>query len=189
MNIDGGQLQELRRELDRRGYGDDVTWSEGCEPPTNADDFAREAVFVICNSGMNHRIAGPIFDRVMVALEEGRSARTEFGHPGKTAAIDDIWKRRGYIFDRWMTEPATVEQQLEFCVGLPWIGPITKFHLAKNFGVQVAKPDVHLQRLANAHGCTAQALCERLARETGLKVATVDVILWRACATGLLAAA
>lgn len=56
--------------------------------------------------------------------------------------------------------------------------------MAKNFGAQVAKPDVHLQRLADREGVTAQELCERLAAETGWKVSTVDTLLWRAAATG-----
>lgn len=78
------------------------------------------------------------------------------------------------------------DDKLAFCESLPWIGGITKYHLAKNFGADVAKPDVHLKRLADAAGCTAQALCDRLARETGYRVGTVDVVLWRACAIGLV---
>jgi hypothetical protein len=31
---------------------------------------------------------------------------------------------------------------------LPYIGPVTCYHLAKNIGLQVAKPDHHLTRLA-----------------------------------------
>jgi len=76
--------------------------------------------------------------------------------------------------------------KVEFCASLPWIGNITKYHLAKNFGADVAKPDVHLQRLADREGTTAQALCERLAKATGYRAATVDVLLWRACANGII---
>ena len=42
-----------------------------------------------------------------------------------------------------------------------------------------------LQRLADREGVTAQQLCERLSRQTGYKIATVDVLLWRACANGV----
>lgn len=105
-----------------------------------------------------------------------------FKHPGKADAIWAIWQDRQRLFEGYMAAP----DKLEFCGGLPWIGGITKYHLAKNFGAQVAKPDVHLQRLADAEGVTPQQLCERLAVETGYKVPTVDVVLWRACATGLV---
>jgi hypothetical protein len=78
------------------------------------------------------------------------------------------------------------EDKLAFCETLPWIGGITKYHLAKSYGLDFAKPDVHLQRLADLEGVTAQELCARLAPELGWKVRTVDLVIWRACATGIL---
>ena len=59
-------------------------------------------------------------------------------------------------------------------------------HLAKNCGLNLAKPDRHLEKLAARAGVTTQALCDRLAAETGYRAATIDTILWRACATGAL---
>lgn len=75
---------------------------------------------------------------------------------------------------------------IAFYATLPWIGSVTKFHLAKNLGADVAKPDVHLVRLAVSNRETAQGLCERLAKETGYRAATIDLILWRACADGII---
>ena len=72
------------------------------------------------------------------------------------------------------------------CASLPWIGDITKYHLAKNLGANVAKPDRWLVRLADAEKTTVDQLCRRLAIATGDRVATVDVVLWRACAVGVL---
>ena len=100
----------------------------------------------------------------------------------KARAIDDIWARREEYFAGFLA----AADPLEYCASIPWVGPITKYHLAKNFGAQVAKPDVHLQRLAALEDTTPQALCERLAQESGFKVATVDVLLWRACAVGII---
>lgn len=160
----------------------DIAWSENIVPPTDADDFASEAIFVICNSGMKNTIARRIFEKVMAAIEDGQPARTAFGHPGKAAAIDEIWSRRRDLLASYLAAP----DKVEFCASLPWIGGITKYHLAKNFGAQVAKPDVHLQRLADREGTTAQALCERLSASSGYRVATVDVLLWRACANGII---
>ena len=82
--------------------------------------------------------------------------------------------------------PTRDQALLDFCDSLPWIGGITKYHLAKNFGAQVAKPDVHLVRLAEREGCAPQQLCERLAAATGWRVITVDTLLWRACANGFI---
>jgi hypothetical protein len=161
---------------------EDIEWSENIEPPTSADDFAREATFVICNSGMKNTVAVGIFNRVMKAIDAGYSASKAFGHAGKTTAIDAIWKDRHRLYELYMVAP----DKLASCEALPFIGGITKYHLAKNFGADVAKPDVHLQRLADREGCTAQTLCDRLAALTGYRAATVDVVLWRACANGVI---
>lgn len=161
---------------------DDIEWSENIQPPADADDFASEAIFVICNSGMKNTVARGIFARVMAAINAGGSAHEGFGHAGKATAIDDIWSRRHELLRAYLA----AHDKVEFCASLPWIGKITKYHLAKNFGAQVAKPDVHLKRLADREGVTAQTLCERLAASSGYRIATVDVLLWRACSNGII---
>ena len=173
---------DLLRAVRAAGYGGDVDWAENACEPVDADEFAREAIFVICNSGMRFAVAQGIFNRVMVALESGSTADTVFGHKGKCGAIDHIWAERGSLFDKYRAAP----DKLAFCESLPWIGCITKYHLAKNFGADVAKPDVHLQRLAEHEGTTPQKLCADLAAATGFRVNTVDVVLWRACAIGVI---
>lgn len=161
---------------------EDIEWSENLTPPNDAEDFALEAIFVICNSGMKNTIARKIFERITAAIQQDESAGTVFGHKGKAAAIDEIWRRRDALLDDYLK----AADKIAFCETLPWIGGITKYHLAKNFGANVAKPDVHLQRLANREGCSPQELCERLAAATGYRAATIDVVLWRACANGVL---
>lgn len=180
--LSGEDIRHLVAALDQSGYGDDVSWSETIQPPATPAEFAQEAIFVICNSGMKHTVATGIFDRVMKAIRAGKPAGEAFGHVGKTNAIDYIWLHQEKLFHEFLM----AENQVDYCASLPWIGGITKYHLAKNFGVDCAKPDVHLQRLADAHGETVDGLCQRLAKQTGYRVATVDVILWRACAIGLI---
>lgn len=175
-------FNSIREKVAAAGYALDVEWAENVSAPLTATDFATEAIFVICNSGMKHTVAEKIYRRVMRALDAGNSARTAFGHVGKADAIDYIWENKRDLFTAFRKS----NDHLEFCGSLPWIGKITKYHLAKNFGIDVAKPDVHLQRLADHYGTTPQLLCEKLADETGLRVNTVDVVLWRACAIGVL---
>lgn len=173
------KLETLLREV---GYGPSIDWSETIAPPSDADSFAAEAIFVVCNSGFRNAVAVPIFERCMAALREGRSAADEFGHEGKHAAIDRIWAEREALFAAYKLAP----DQLEFLQQLPWIGPVTAFHLQKNLGGDHAKPDVHMERLARRDRTTTHKLCRRLAKLTGYRVATVDSVLWRACETGLL---
>lgn len=160
----------------------DIAWSESLCPPPDAETFALEVIFVICNSGMKNTVARGIYDRCTKAVAAGKSSGTVFGHKGKASAIDLIWRDRERLFRDYLA----AADKLDFCRRLPWIGPITCYHVAKNFGADVSKPDVHLQRLADQHGCTAQELCADLARQTGYRTATVDTLIWRACANGII---
>lgn len=181
--MDLATFEQVIVDLRALGFADaDIHWSENAGPPENAEHFASEAIFVICNSGMQNDIARAIFAKVMPALRAGRSAFDAFKHPGKAKAIDQIWAKRESYFTRYMA----ATDKVRFCESLPFIGQITKYHLAKNFGADVAKPDVHLQRLAERYDTTAQKLCEHLAGLSGLKARTVDLLLWRACANGVI---
>ena len=175
-------FRKIEKAVRKAGYGKAIKRSENMQPPANADQFAAEAIYVLANSGFSNRIAVPIFEQCMLALREGHSTKTVFGHPGKSSAMDYIWSRRRRLFRAYLK----ADDKIAFCATLPWIGPVTRFHLAKNCGADVAKPDVHLNRLAEAEGTTAQLLCERLARKTGYRAATIDLILWRACADGII---
>lgn len=185
--IDGQEFQRILAAVKAAGHGDDIEWSESIEPPDSAVEFASEAIFVIANSGMHHRAGRSIYLKSMAQLRAGEPVWDVFKHPGKVAAIEEIWRNREELYlDYLVWSAAGPEKELEFCARLPWIGGITKYHLAKNFGANVAKPDRHLQRLADREGITPQALCDRLAAESGLRAATVDVVLWRACAIGII---
>jgi hypothetical protein len=131
---------------------------------------------------MRVTVAAPIAERCITALMAGNSATTVFGHPGKAPAIDAIWAQREKLYSRYCAE----NDKVEVLADLPWIGPVTKHHLAKNLGIDTAKPDVHMERLARRERTTTLKLCRRLARQTGYRVATIDSVLWRACADGLV---
>ena len=160
----------------------DIAWAESIQEPTDAVEFARETIFVIANSGMRFTVAQGIFRRVMARLEAGGSAHEAFGHKGKAGAMDRIWAEREPLLAGFLA----AEDRLAYCVGIPWIGDVTKYHLAKNFGVDVVKPDIHLVRLSRAFGTDPDGICRRIAEATGWRLATVDTLLWRACATGVL---
>lgn len=176
------RFRRIEATLREAGYGAAIDWSETIPTPADADAFAAEAIYVIINSGFKNAIAKPIFDRCIAALRAGLSSATEFGHPGKQSAIDQIWSDRAEIFTAYQANP----DKLAYLGSLPWVGPVTRFHLEKNLGGGYAKPDVHLERLARREMTDTHKLCARLARETGYRVATIDTVLWRACADGLL---
>lgn len=172
----------IRKVIAAEGYASEIEWAQSVLPPTDAETFAGEAIWVICCSGMKEQVARLIQDRVWAALRARRPVFTGFKHKGKAAAIDDIWERRNW----WFAEFLKASDKVEFCGTLPWIGTITKWHLAKNLGVDCAKPDRHLERIAAACHTTPHDLCARLAAETGDRIATVDLVLWRAANLGVI---
>lgn len=173
---------ELRAAITDLGYGHDIEWAQTVAQPTNAEQFATEFAFVVCNSGMKAQIARVIFEKVMGAISRSEHPSTVFKHVGKAGAIWGVWTERRDWFDRYLA----AGDKVEFLGTMPWIGDITKWHLAKNFGVDVAKPDRHLVRVAAAYGKSPQVLCEELATATGDRIGTVDVVIWRACNVGVI---
>lgn len=176
------RFRRLEAALRRRGYGPTIEWSENIQPPNDADDFAERTIYVILNSGFRNSVAEPIYHRCIAALRRGDSATAEFRHPGKAPAIDTIWNEREFVFQQYRqsAEPIAFLEQIR------WIGPVTALHLGKNLGLQHAKPDVHMERLARRDKTTTAKLCARLALATGYRVATIDTMLWKACESGLL---
>lgn len=172
------KFRDIEAMVREAGYGASIEWSENVTDPISAEAFAEQATYVICNSGMRNSVARPIFERCMTALSTVGSCKAVFGHPGKAAAIDAIWANRAVNFAAYVM----ADDPLANLAKLPYIGNITKYHLGRNLGADFAKPDVHLNRLAQAEGVDAQVLCVRLAVESGYRVGTVDLILWRACA-------
>lgn len=181
--------QDLREKIIEMGYGEEVAWAQALEGPVSAEDLWREYAWVVINAGMKNQIAQKIWDKVRPVVEGGGSAHNVFGHKAKAEAIDVGWAYRDLRFvelSRMRGDPTcSINTVLAWCEELPWVGPVTSFHLAKNLGFDIAKPDRWLVRVALAAAEPVQALCERLSRESGDRVATVDLVIWRACNLGL----
>ena len=176
------RFRRLEQAICEAGYAEDISWSEALGPPEDAEAFGRAAAYVIINSGMKNEVAELIYAKCLKAIERGRSVTKVYGHYAKARAIDAIWQNRLRHFGTFVA----TDDKLAFCHALPWIGPVTQYHLAKDLGVDVAKPDVHLARLAVRDRTTVERMCKRLSKQSGYRVATIDTILWRACATGIL---
>lgn len=171
------RFRRLEAAVIRAGFLANIQWTENLRAPADADEFARAAIYVIANSGMKNSVAAPIYDRCIGALESARKIRRVFGHPGKAKAMETIWRKRRELFERYLV----TKDRLQFCASLPWIGPVTKFHLSRDLGADVAKPDVHLLRLARRDRTSVERMCRRLALQSGYRIGTVDILLWRAC--------
>lgn len=156
-------------------------------------EFLRESAWVILCSGFRESVVRKIFDYVSLCFcdwesassisESGplcvKSALRAFRNEPKLRAIRDIAclvQRDGFS----TIKAAVIADPIGELRHLPYIGPITVWHLAKNLGLNVAKPDRHLVRLANHLGFQSAAqLCTAVAEASSEQTNVVDLILWR----------
>jgi hypothetical protein len=156
-------------------------------------DFLREAAWVIFCSGFRERTLRIYFsylslsfcdwESAAVIAEHAEACRTAalagFNNGRKVNAVIEIARR--VVRDGFPTLKNNIlNQPIEVLQTLPHIGPVTVYHLAKNLGLPVAKPDRHLQRLAAALSyADAHLLCKDISDITGDPPHVVDLIFWR----------
>jgi hypothetical protein len=156
-------------------------------------DLLREAAWVILCSGFRERIVRRVFDHISLCFCDWESAsaildadpicRTaamaSFRNPTKLRAIVAAARHvneKGFA----AFKQAVLAAPLFELQHLPHIGPVTVWHLAKNLGLDVAKPDRHLTRVSLTFGFDdADHFCTTLAKVIGERPKVVDLIVWR----------
>ena len=178
------------------GFGSEIVWQRSrSEARLTEAVLLREIAWVALSAGMREAIVRSKFPAITKCFFNWESASRiaaakaacvesackHFGHKPKIEAIAEaarIIHVKGFdaLQQEIIHDPLSTLQQF------PYIGPVTKYHVAKNLGIAVAKPDRHLARIASACGYVdAQALCEDISRFIGDPVDVVDVVLWRFC--------
>jgi hypothetical protein len=185
------KAEQLLRE---NGFSGEIDWCEN-RPSLNQmvdSDILREYAWVVFNSGMSNAVIEAKWQDICKAfrffnlkliLEEQDAVLSDalniFGHYKKVNAIiqfcKKLWKE-SFAFKQQVSEDPLVT-----LAELPFIGNKTKYHLARNLGFDFVKPDRHLQRLADQYCMTPFKLCNLIHKETGRRLGTIDVILWRFC--------
>jgi hypothetical protein len=173
-------------------------------PVLNAREFAEECIYVILAGGFRQKIAKKKFGEIMNFINSGGEILEEnllkiFGNANKIRAIVKIWNGRENFRDGFY-KLKTDDEKLNYLGKLPHIGEITKNHLARNLGISIVKYDVWIQRLAIALGKAnlqegfplsedVKILCDKMfgkiEKATGLNKGYIDVVLWKACQTGI----
>jgi hypothetical protein len=183
-----------RQTVINKGFAPEINWQESRSLSVLSEsEFLEEAAWVILNTGMREGIVRRYFPKISIAFLNWVSAeeivrnRTSceaeavkiFNHPRKIDAIGSICEKVAYTGFDIFRENIRVGG-VDFLQTLDFIGPITKYHLAKNVGLDVVKPDRHLVRLTEAANFkNPRDLCQTIAEITGDKISVVDVILWR----------
>lgn len=108
-----------------------------------------------------------------------REALLYFNNPRK---IDAIIQIANHVYERgfYKVKEAIRREDIDYIIKLPYMGPATSYHFAKNIGLEVVKPDRHLKRVAKVTGYSSpHALCSDIAEVTGEKISVVDLVIWR----------
>lgn len=166
---------------------DSISYDEICER-----EFLNEAAWVILNSGMRESIIRKIYPSISEAFchwdipellkNEPRCKKKALGAFNNIKKIEAIFFIAKDIQARGINQVKSdiKSQGIAKIQDYPFMGKATSFHFAKNIGIETAKPDRHLLRIARAAGyCSPELLCQEIAYETGEKVSVVDLIFWR----------
>ena len=185
---------EAKEFMIASGFSGELLWQEGISFEDIAEsDFLREAAWVILCSGFRESILRKMFSGVSLCFCDWESAAaiTENAHVCKLTAMDIFRNQRkidaiielaSTVVDLGFSElkERIAIDPIPQLQALPYIGPITSWHLAKNLGFNVANPDRHLASLAKTLGfLNAHCLCSELASATGDTDAVIDLVLWR----------
>lgn len=151
----------------------------------SADEFARQAAYVVLAGGFSQKTAKKIHVLIMAALKKSEPLGGLFKNRNKTNAIRKIWDNREKFRDGYYRCEG-LENKLAYLASLPHIGKITANHLARNLGEDIVKYDVWIVRLGEKFPGGPDAMFAHLVKETGLPRGYIDVVLWKGMQKGLI---
>ena len=177
-------------------HGQDLDWLQHPKRPTTAEKMSEHIIYTQMGSFWKETNVGKYFPKVMAALRAGTPVRQVFKNKRKAKAIEFAWRNRDRLFAELKTFPTSFNAPcyevtkadldlVEWCDKIPYLGEKTKFLAAREFGANVPKPDIWMERFAAYSGEEVLSMCKRLARATGDRIAVVDLVLWYAGSRGL----
>lgn len=176
------------------GLMPEIEWQRSrCFHTFSESDLLREAAWVILCSGFREAIVRKVFNHISLSFCDWESSRAIVATaPACRLAAEAVFRNdqklkaivgtAHYInqtgFDgfkqRILKDPIPELQRL------PYIGPVTVWHLAKNLGFNAVKPDRHLVRLCDWLAYDdPRSLCSWIAAKTETPIGVVDIVLWR----------
>lgn len=189
-----GLFRTAEHKVQAAGFAWEIEWQrERCLKPFTESDLLREAAWVILCSGFREANVRKVFDYISLCFCDWESAaeitrnRTvciatassrfrNFRKIDAIAQVADLVTETGFDQFRRQIRADPIKRLQE----LPFIGPVTSWHLAKNLGLDVAKNDRHLARIAASLGYNdAHDLCGDVSDATGQLISVIDVVLWR----------
>lgn len=176
------------------GFGSEISWQQSTNLENLTEsDFLREHAWVTLASGMNERVIRKVFPKISecffnwgsaqkIVENESKCRHQALNSFGNTNKINAIISASHIVYSKGFGQikSSIVDDLLQTIREFPFMGPKTSYHLAKNIGLQVAKPDRHLTRLAEEAGYEdVQSFCSDISSHTGDTIPVVDIVLWR----------
>ena len=174
------------------------------------EEFAYEVFYVICVAGFKQDYAKKMCNNIINLIQSKNGLiniedlNSIYGNKNKVKSIFNIWQNRE-SYQKKFYELENIGDKVNYLGTLPYVGNITKYHLARNLGLNFVKYDIWIQRLGVAlygnenlvnlvnnskllpeikEAC--DTMFENLHKLTLEKVGFIDVVLWRSCQKGLL---
>ncbi len=176
------------------GFENEIHWQE----KINIEDvdecyFLKELAWVILSTSMREFVIRSLFSRISFCFYNWKSANIIsknskkcyensikiFNHKGKINSIVSAAKRiDNYGFKKIFSQ--IKKDPIKYLQTFSYIGPTTTYHLAKNIGFEVAKPDRHLKRIAELEGFNdVQLFCKEISKLSKDSIPVVDIVIWR----------
>ena len=186
--------REASEYVARAGLSAEVAWQrEAVFDEFTESDLLRESAWVILCSGFREATVRQMFGNLSLCFCDWESAEAIgnkreacknsalriFRHTSKLDSIVAVADRINATgFASW--KKMIILDPLSELQTLPYIGAITVLHLAKNLGLNVAKPDRHLARVSRYLGfANASDLCAVVGERFDQETKVVDLVLWR----------
>lgn len=175
-------------------YGDEIVEVLRETSEISESEFLRELAWVILSAGIAEAVVRKKFAPISQCFRNWESARqisdnveecvasalSHFRHEGKIGAIATAAVRLSVAGSFERVRARILVDPIRELRSFAYIGPVTAFHVAKNVGLRVAKPDRHLFRLAQSNGFNSvNEFCETIAHFLGEDIRRVDSVLWR----------
>jgi endonuclease III len=176
------------------GYSYEIRWQNSIVfDKVDESYFLRELGWAIVSSGLNEKAARSIFRKISTVFYDWKSASDissneivcrlnatkVFKHHGKIDAIIKSCQIISEIGFHKIKEHIR-SSPIDAISAFPYLGPKTSYHFAKNIGLDFAKPDRHLERIANLAGYSdVQVFCKNISERSGDSIPVVDIIFWR----------
>lgn len=186
------------RLIEKHGYTEDVEYlrellSNPLYEKMTMEQFFRQYIWVVFTCGFRARTVKRKWngiEKMVCDFNPQEVNKKNFDQlldesPIKNEAkLKGILKTSRLISDEWIKDirNASINEVKEKLKDLPYIGAVTVYHLMRNIGFDVFKPDRHIENLASELEVADEKLFETVIENRDEKyIGVVDYVLWRAC--------